>query len=94
MAGLDGTIMVRNSEYRPCLIDGKTKALFHRWEHWSEVIPPSPMVGGHGGGVIQGDFGIVEFKDGKIGKVLPGQIQFTDNIFKEFCFEEGMANDT
>lgn len=93
MAGLDGTITVRNSEYRPCLIDGKIKALFHRWEHCSEIVPPSPMKGGHAGGVIQGDIGIVEFEDGQIEKALPRQIRFTDNIFNEYCFEGGTPND-
>lgn len=93
MAGLNGTITYRSGEYRPCLIDEKTKALFHRWECWSEIIPPSPMVGGHAGGVIQGDFGIVELENGQVEKVLPRQIRFTDNIFKEYCFEGGTPND-
>lgn len=92
MAGLNGTITVRNSQYRPCIADGK-KALFHNWEQWAEIVPPSPMIGGHAGGVIQGEFGIVEFEDGQIGKVLPNQIRFTDNIFEEHHFEEGTPND-
>lgn len=86
MARLDGTITVRNSQYRTCIVDGRN-ALFHSWEQWSEIVPPSPMVGGHGGGVVQGTFGIVEYGDGQIEKVLPYQIRFTDNIFAEYCFE-------
>lgn len=92
MAGLNGTITVRNSQYRPCVVDGR-KALFHTWEHWSEIIPPSPMVGGHAGGVIQGGCGIVEYEDGQIEKVYPQQIRFTDNIFKDYCFEGDAPND-
>lgn len=30
MAGLDGTITITNSEYRPCIVDER-KALFHKW---------------------------------------------------------------
>lgn len=92
MAGLNGTITYRSSEYRPCLVDGK-KALFHRWEDISQIVSPSLMVGGHNGGENKSVAGIVEFEDGTIKEILPGQIQFTDNIFKEYCFEEGMAND-
>lgn len=33
---------------RRCEVDGKA-ALFHRWCDISEIVPPSVMVGGHGG---------------------------------------------
>lgn len=85
MAGLNGTIIISNSEHRPCIADGK-KALFHNWERWSEILPPSPMVGGHNGGVLQGTLAIVEYEDGTVGKVLPQSIKFVDNLFKEYDF--------
>lgn len=86
MAGINGTITFSDSQYRPCVVNEK-KALFHRWEQRSEIVPPSPMVGGHNGGVIMGLVGIVEFEDGTIGRREPGSIRFTDNKFKEYCFE-------
>lgn len=91
MAGLNGTITISNSQYRPCIADGK-KALFHNWEQWNAIVPPSPMVGGHGGGVIQGEYAIVEYEDGTIGKVLPNDIHFVDNLFAEYNFG-GADND-
>lgn len=91
MAAISQTIIVSNSQNRPCIADGK-KALFHNWEQWSEIVPPSPMIGGHGGGVIQGEFAIVEYEDGTVGKVLPIKIKFVDNLFKEYSFG-GAGND-
>lgn len=40
---------------RPCVLTkygdkSKYKALFHCWIHYSDVIPPSNVVGGHKGG--------------------------------------------
>ena len=77
-------------ELRPCLIingDTEKKALFHIWEQNSQIIPPSPMVGGHGGGVICTVMGIVELEDGSVIRVSPYQIQFIDNKIQEYSFE-------
>ncbi len=38
------------TELRPCLINGK-KALFHNWSNKSQIVDPSPFVGGHQGGL-------------------------------------------
>ena len=77
MAKLDSVITIQSNEYRSCVVDGK-KALFHKWTERSQVIPPSPMVGGHGGGVMKAPFGIIEYEDGKIAEVDPTSIQFLD----------------
>lgn len=37
MAGLESTINIRSSEYRPCIILGK-KALFHRWTEKKNIV--------------------------------------------------------
>lgn len=66
-------------QYRPCLINGR-KALFHKWEHKSIVIPPSPLRGGHSGGVEAYDLAIVEYEDGTVGEVIPSSIQFTQEV--------------
>ena len=75
---------------RPCLVNGK-KALFHTWEQQSQVIPPSPMVGGHSGGEIKLLFGIIEDENGQITRVNPTSIKFIDNKIQEYVFEDGSS---
>lgn len=87
-----------NSQYRPCLVcdrwDKKrkdvVKALFHCWIHKSEVVSPSPMIGGHSGGVVSGVLGLVEYEDGTINQIYPSRIKFLDTsgLMSEICFEE------
>lgn len=57
------------------MIDGK-KGYFHCWEQRSEIIDPSPMLGGHGGGVVAYTLAVVELEDGSITKALPHHIKF------------------
>lgn len=54
----------------------KIKALFHCWDHRSELCDASPM------------FAIVEYEDGTIHEVEPMQIQFVDNAMSEYVFQE------
>lgn len=63
-------------------------ALFHCWAHKSNVVEPSPMVGGHPGGVVSGLVGIVEFVHGDIHEVNPCDITFLDNKHEEYAFPE------
>lgn len=78
---------------RPCYVknqDGtiRGKALFHRWEQYSKVIPPSPMIGGHQGGVNSYVMGIVEFEDGTVDTIFPEFIRFADGgDFDEYIWE-------
>ena len=60
--------------------------LFHCWEHYSEIIHPSPLQGAHCGGVISCTFAIVEDENGKVFRVPAYEITFTDNLFKEYAF--------
>ena len=85
MAELGTTIIVRNSEYRPCLVKGQ-HALFHRWEDNSETYAPSLMVGGHGGGVVKYTCAIVEYEDGHVERVKPEDVTFVDHLIKEYAF--------
>lgn len=55
---------------RRCTADGR-KAIFHRWRDVSQIVPPSPMMGGHGGGVVRDTFAIVEYEDGSIWSIAP-----------------------
>lgn len=54
-------------------------AVFHKWAEVSEVIPPSPMVGGHLGDEIRYTTAIVEFiHNGQVTEVMPSDIIFCD----------------
>lgn len=75
------------TELRPCMV-GDKKALFHTWNHYSEIVPPSPMVGGHSGGVLSDTYAIVEFEDGSVEKYRAHEVRFLDGKIKEYCFTE------
>ena len=79
-------IAVSTADLRPCTVDSM-KALFHRWEDKSWIVPPSPMVGGHQGGVVRGVFAIVEMEDGTVREVEPEKVKFkTDaELFQRHC---------
>ena len=72
-------------ELRPCLVS-RQKALFHRWVDISDIIEPSPLMGGHCGGVVKYTLGLVEYEDGATGLVHPTKIVFKDEKIKEFIF--------
>lgn len=74
---------------RPCLIDTEgnpTKAWFHRWTERNEIIPPSPMIGGHSGGVSKYMLALVEFEDGHVCEVVPERVKFTDTEFRDTIY--------
>ena len=87
MADICTKIILQTAEYRPCYVNGE-KALFHRWVDRREIIGPSPLKGGHSGGVISFTNAIVEFENGNVAEVLPRDICFADNIFSEYAFNE------
>lgn len=62
---------------RSCIVVDK-KAYFHRWIDKSKIIDPSPMIGGHNGGVIKFTVGLVEYEDGSVHECYPHEIKFTD----------------
>lgn len=66
----------------------KHKALFHCWNHRSELYDASPMIGGHPGGQVSGTFAIVEYEDGTVHEVEPQNIRFVDNLITEYAFSE------
>ena len=91
MASFSGIKIKR--ELRPCLVKGKP-ALFHMWEEHTDIIAPSPMVGGHGGGVLKCVMGIIETEEGYVVRVEPTSITFVDQKIKEYCFEpEGSSQE-
>ena len=62
---------------RPCKVKDRS-GLFHIWEQCSEILPPSPTAGEHGGGIISKTFAIVEFEDGSVERCEPTAVKFTD----------------
>ena len=65
------------SVLRLCSVNNKI-AFFHRWIECSDVVPPSPMVGGAPGGVIKSTLAIVEYEDGTVSRCYPEEIKFLD----------------
>ena len=53
---------------------------------YSEIVPPEPMVGGHGGGVLSSLFGVVELEDGRVALYTPNEIRFVDGEMEKYCF--------
>lgn len=68
--------------YRLCEVKNKI-CYFHTWEHWSNVIDASNLIGGHPGGQISTVFGIVEFPDGTVKEVYPNEIRFVDDTHEK-----------
>lgn len=83
--GLTSEIILKR-ELRPCIVAGQ-KALFHGWEQKADVIPPSPMRGGHSGGEIKLALGIIEREDGTIHKAYPEEIRFIDGKVEAYFSE-------
>lgn len=73
-------------ELRPCLASSQ-KALFHKWIEIRDIVEPSPMIGGHNGGIVSSTLGLIEYDDGAIGMVHPSTIVFKDNKIKDFMFK-------
>lgn len=64
------------------------KALFHCWNHRSELVGESPLRGGHPAGQISETFAIVEYDDGTIHEVELQNIRFVDNLMSKYAFPE------
>lgn len=90
MAGLNGTITIIKSEYRPCIVKGR-KALFHCWEDKSEIH--NAVMKGDVSGVLMGTVAIVEYENGDVRECYPYEVKFLDNKLKEYDFRENEKND-
>lgn len=66
------------TENRKCIFK-KEVYTFHGFYQESNVIPPSPLVGGHSGGVIAYPVAIIEDKKGKLMEVEATSIQLKEN---------------
>lgn len=77
---MDATFTIER-ELRPCLVDGK-RALWHEWTTRQEIVPPSIMAGGHGGGQISATLALIEYEDGTAAEVYPSRVRFLDTVCK------------
>ena len=75
-------------ETRDCIVNNQL-CILHCSQQWSDVITPSPMIGGHPGGQISMIYGIVEFPDGSVKRISPTNIKFYDERHANLY----MAND-
>lgn len=66
------------TENRKCIFK-KEVYTFHGFYQESNVIPPSPLVGGHSGGVIAYPVAIIEDKKGNVMEVEAIKIQFVED---------------
>lgn len=82
----------RERKYRIKKTAENIKALFHCWNHRSELVGDSSMIGGHPGGQVSGTFAIVEYEDGTVHEVEPQNIRFVDNAMSEYVFPEMEKN--
>lgn len=82
-------INVYEKEIEP---EREIKAMFHCWNHRSELYDASPMIGGHPGGQVSGTFAIVEYEDGTVHEAEPQNIRFVDNAMREYAFTEEDKN--
>jgi hypothetical protein len=73
------------TELRPCLVNDK-RALFHKWSDKSQIVEPSPFIGGDQGGVLMYTVGIIEYEDGQICECMPSQIKFIDSKIEQYHF--------
>lgn len=78
----------RKRKYKVKKSSEDVKAVFHCWNHHSELYDASPMNGGHPGGQVSGTFAIVEYEDGTVHEVEPQNIRFVDNLITEYVFSE------
>ena len=84
MANMIGKTSVKE-ELRTCKVKGE-KALFHKWFEKSRIVDPSPMIGGHSGGIIKYPVAIIEYLDGDVIQCNPEDIKFTDSKSAEYFF--------
>lgn len=86
VAKLSSEISIRE-DLRPCIVNNR-KALFHKWSDKSKIVEPSPMIGGHAGGVLKYTVGIIEYEYGVVTECYPYEIRFVDNKIEEYRFKD------
>lgn len=79
----DKSMILTNSEYRPCFVilsHGVHRAIFHRWATKQGLLPSRAQYT-----TVQA---LVEYADGSMGSVEPEKIRFIDSkqLFEQFAW--------
>lgn len=83
---------MNTSNLRLCKV-GQEIYWFHGFTQISQIVPPSLMRGGHGGGVVAGAYAALERQDGTVELAEAQRVQFLDTA-KEFAkYEEEETKD-
>lgn len=83
---------MNTNKLRPCKV-GEELYLFHGFTEISQIVPPSLMRGGHGGGVVADAYAVLERRDGTVVLAEAQRVQFLDTA-KEFAkYEEEETKD-
>lgn len=80
------------SKLRLCKV-GQEVYWFHGFTQISQIVPPSLMRGGHGGGVVAGAYAVLERRDGTVGLVEAQRVQFLDTAEEFANYEEEETKD-
>lgn len=78
-------------ETRFCKVNGKL-GYWHCWEHYSQPLEASMLIGGAPDGIFSKVFGIVEFVDG-VKRCDPTSIRFCDDDHALLCEMEKRKNE-
>lgn len=83
---------MNTNKLRLCKV-GQEIYWFHGFTQISQIVPPSLMRGGHGGGVVAGAYAVLERQDGTVELAEAQRVQFLDTA-KEFAkYEEEETKD-
>lgn len=83
---------MHENKLRPCKV-GEELYLFHGFTQISQIVPPSLMRGGHGGGVVAGAYAILERRDGTVELAEAQRVQFLDTAEEFANYEEEETKD-
>lgn len=83
--------MLGCNEPRPCIVNGNTRAVFHRWAEIERPIRKDELGFGVPAGTIKCVNALVEYLSGDVEAVNPKKIRFLDSksVFSGFDWEDG-----
>lgn len=83
---------MHENKLRPFKV-GEELYLFHGFTQISQIVPPSLMRDGHGGGVVAGAYAVLERRDGTVGLAEAQRVQFIDTAEEFANYEEEETKD-
>lgn len=83
---------MNTSKMRLCKV-GQEVYWFHGFMQISRIVPPSPLRGGHSGGVVSDAYAILERRDGTVGLAEAQRVQFLDTPEEFVKYEEEDTKD-